>query len=106
MLCKLVKKLMNDWRRFFTEEIRVLLATKKYVCPPATQDLKLNTKNRDALLRQSTFNMVHSMLMSQETIGKTSLSIGIQQRLLLKNLYVLTAPPSISPPEWMSVCQA
>ena len=43
---------MDDWRRFLTEEIKVVVGdVKKYVCPPATQDLKLNTKNRDASIK-------------------------------------------------------
>ena len=43
---------MDNWRSFLTEEIKVVVgAVKDYVCPPATQDLKLNTKNRDASIK-------------------------------------------------------
>ena len=35
-----MKKIIVKWRKFIDN-------AKKYVCPPATQDLKLNTKNRD-----------------------------------------------------------
>ena len=47
-----MKKLMENWRRFLSEEIKVVIdAAKEYICPPATQDLKLNTKNRDASIK-------------------------------------------------------
>ena len=47
-----MKRLMENWRRFLSEEIKVVVgAVKDYVCPPATQDLKLNTKNRDASIK-------------------------------------------------------
>jgi len=39
-----MKKLFETWNRFITE-------AKKYICPPATQDLELNTKNRDASIK-------------------------------------------------------
>ncbi len=46
-----MKKLMTEWRSFLQEEVKVVIrAAKDYVCPPATQDLKLNTKNRDAAI--------------------------------------------------------
>ena len=46
-----MKKLMTEWRNFLQEEMKVVIgAVKDYVCPPATQDLKLNTKNRDAAI--------------------------------------------------------
>ena len=46
-----MKKLMKEWRNFLQEEIKVVVAAvSDYICPPATQDLKLNTKNRDAAI--------------------------------------------------------
>jgi hypothetical protein len=39
-----MKNLFENWRRFVNE-------VKKLVCPPATQDLELNTKNRDAAVQ-------------------------------------------------------
>ena len=32
--------------------IKIMKKVKDYICPPATQDLKLNTKNRDATIKQ------------------------------------------------------
>jgi hypothetical protein len=47
-----MKKLMTEWRKFLQEELKVVVgAVKDYVCPPATQDLELNTKNRDASIK-------------------------------------------------------
>ena len=47
-----MKRLMENWRRFISEEIKVAIdAVKDYICPPATQDLELNTKNRDAAIK-------------------------------------------------------
>jgi hypothetical protein len=46
-----MKRLMTEWRNFLQEEMKVVINTAKdFVCPPATQDLKLNTKNRDAAI--------------------------------------------------------
>lgn len=39
-----MKKLFENWNHFITE-------IKEYICPPATQDLELNTKNRDASIK-------------------------------------------------------
>ena len=47
-----MKKLMTEWRQFLQEEMKIVVgAAKDYVCPPATQDLELNTKNRDAAIK-------------------------------------------------------
>jgi hypothetical protein len=47
-----MKKLMMEWRKFLHEEMKIVVdAVKEYICPPATQDLKLNTKNRDASIK-------------------------------------------------------
>jgi hypothetical protein len=47
-----MKKLMTEWRNFLQEEMKVVIgAVKDYICPPATQDLELNTKNRDAAIK-------------------------------------------------------
>ena len=47
-----MKKLMTEWRKFLQEEMKVVIkAAKDFVCPPATQDLELNTKNRDASIK-------------------------------------------------------
>jgi len=49
---KNMKKLMTEWRNFLQEEMKVVVgAVKDYICPPATQDLELNTKNRDAAIK-------------------------------------------------------
>ena len=43
---------MVEWRKFLQEQMTVsIMAPKDYPCPPATQDLKLNTKNRDASIK-------------------------------------------------------
>ena len=39
-----MKLLLETWKKFLTE-------AKKYLCPPATQDLELNTKNRDSAIK-------------------------------------------------------
>ena len=39
-----MKKLFENWKRYIQE-------AAKLVCPPATQDLELNTKNRDAAIQ-------------------------------------------------------
>jgi len=47
-----MKKLMENWKKFLKEEIKVTIGKAlDYVCPPATQDLELNTKNRDAAIK-------------------------------------------------------
>ena len=38
-----MKVLIENWKRFITE-------AKNLICPPATQDLELNTKNRDSAI--------------------------------------------------------
>lgn len=45
-------ELMTEWRRFLQREMNIMLkVAKDYICPPATQDLELNTKNRDAAIK-------------------------------------------------------
>lgn len=39
-----MKLILENWKRYITE-------VKKYSCPPATQDLELNTKNRDSAIK-------------------------------------------------------
>ena len=39
-----MKLLIENWRKFVTE-------AKNLICPPATQDLELNTKNRDSAIQ-------------------------------------------------------
>ena len=39
-----MKKLLNEWKRFLKE-------ARDYICPPATQDLELNTKNRNSAIQ-------------------------------------------------------
>lgn len=39
-----MKKLLNEWKKFLKEAM-------DYVCPPATQDLELNTKSRNAAIQ-------------------------------------------------------
>ena len=39
-----MKLLIENWRKFIKE-------AKELVCPPATQDLELNTKNRDSAIQ-------------------------------------------------------
>ena len=39
-----MKLLFENWKKFLAE-------AKKYICPPATQDLELNTKNRNAAIQ-------------------------------------------------------
>ena len=46
-----MKLLMENWRKFVNEDIKVIIKkTKQLICPPATQDLELNTKNRDSAI--------------------------------------------------------
>ena len=38
-----MKLLMEQWRKFVTETVKVELGTSnEYTCPPATQDIELN----------------------------------------------------------------
>ena len=39
-----MKLLLENWKKFLAE-------AKKNICPPATQDLELNTKNRNAAIQ-------------------------------------------------------
>ena len=39
-----MKLILENWKKFLAE-------AKKYICPPATQDLELNTKNRDSAIK-------------------------------------------------------
>ena len=39
-----MKTILESWKRFLVE-------AKKLLCPPATQDLELNTKNRNAEIK-------------------------------------------------------
>tara|TARA_Y100001938_G_scaffold150021_1_gene239251 strand:- start:9242 stop:9766 length:525 start_codon:yes stop_codon:yes gene_type:complete len=46
-----MKLLMEQWRKFVKESVKVSLEkVGKYICPPATQDLELNTKNRNSAI--------------------------------------------------------
>tara|TARA_Y100001937_G_scaffold30519_1_gene43858 strand:+ start:5403 stop:5882 length:480 start_codon:yes stop_codon:yes gene_type:complete len=46
-----MKLLLENWRKYLNEDIKILIKkTKGLICPPATQDLKLNTKNRDSAI--------------------------------------------------------
>ena len=38
-----MKLVLENWRKFIVE-------AKGLICPPATQDLELNTKNRDSAI--------------------------------------------------------
>ena len=45
-------ELMTEWRKFLQKEMKIMVSSlADYVCPPATQDLELNTKNRDAAIK-------------------------------------------------------
>ena len=39
-----MKLVLENWRKFIVE-------AKGLICPPATQDLELNTKNRDSAIQ-------------------------------------------------------
>ena len=54
-----MKLILENFRKFISE-------AKKMVCPPATQDLELNTKNRDELSDKE-FDLVYEkkLLLSQ-----------------------------------------
>ena len=94
-----MKKLMNDWRRFLTEEIKVVVGNvKKYVCPPATQDLKLNTKNRDASIKAEHIQYGPLNVDEPGDYWKDIAKYWNTTEAAAKNLYVLTAPAfDISP---------
>ncbi len=43
-----MKLLMENWRKYVNEAIKITIdAVTDLVCPPATQDLELNTRNRN-----------------------------------------------------------
>ena len=47
-----MKLLIENWRKYLAEEIKVVIkSAKDYVCPEPTQDLELNTKNRNAAIK-------------------------------------------------------
>ena len=47
-----MKNLFENWRKYVNEEIKVVVGkVKDLVCPEATQDLELNTKNRDTAVK-------------------------------------------------------
>jgi hypothetical protein len=47
-----MKLLMEQWRKFLIEEIDIEVEkSDQYMCPPPTQDIKLNTENRDAAIK-------------------------------------------------------
>ena len=48
----------------------ILKEATNMICPPATQDLKLNTINRDAAIQAKPSSMDHLMLKNPVTIGK------------------------------------
>ena len=46
-----IEEVLKSWRKYLDEAIKTTIdKTKNLLCPPATQDLKLNTKNRDAAI--------------------------------------------------------
>ena len=48
-----MKLLLENWKKFLNEGIDVVVKkATDLVCPPATQDLELNTKNRDAAIHE------------------------------------------------------
>ena len=47
-----MKKIFENWKRFINEDIKVgINKAMDLICPPATQDLELNTKNRNAAIK-------------------------------------------------------
>ena len=54
-----MKLLIESWRRYINEAIDL-------ICPPATQDLKLNTKNRDSAIHARSPGANHDRSTSQQ----------------------------------------
>ena len=47
-----MKLLIENWRRYLSEEVKLTISKiTDLVCPEATQDLELNTKNRDSAIK-------------------------------------------------------
>tara|TARA_Y100001973_G_C5191982_1_gene331574 strand:+ start:145 stop:603 length:459 start_codon:yes stop_codon:yes gene_type:complete len=47
-----MKLLLENWRQYLKEDIKVIIGKAiDSLCPPATQDLELNTKNRDSAIK-------------------------------------------------------
>ena len=47
-----MKLLFENWRKYIKEDVKLIIGKAvDIVCPPATQDLKLNTKNRDSAIQ-------------------------------------------------------
>ena len=43
-----MKNLMENWRKYVNEAVKITISkAKNLICPPATQDLELNTRNRN-----------------------------------------------------------
>ena len=48
-----MKELLKNWRKLLKESTAITIeADKKLPCPPATQDLELNTKNRNLAIKE------------------------------------------------------
>ena len=47
-----MKLLIENWRQYLSEEVKLTISKiTDLVCPEATQDLELNTKNRDSAIK-------------------------------------------------------
>ena len=47
----IMKILMENWRKYVNETIKITIGkAKDLICPPATQDLELNTRNRNSAI--------------------------------------------------------
>jgi hypothetical protein len=47
-----MKLIIENWRKYLNENITIAIdKVKNLVCPPATQDLELNTENRDKAVK-------------------------------------------------------
>ena len=77
--------------------------TEEMKCPPATQDLKINTKNRDATIKN--FNYAIRMLTNQAITGKISQSTGRQLKRQQRSHSVETVLRLIFHHGWKIVCE-
>tara|TARA_Y100000593_G_scaffold32360_3_gene63766 strand:+ start:5232 stop:6101 length:870 start_codon:yes stop_codon:yes gene_type:complete len=68
-----MKDLLENWRKLLNESTTITIeANKKLPCPPATQDLELNTKNRNLAIKEEHIQYGPLNLTDQEYWNKAA----------------------------------
>jgi hypothetical protein len=85
-----MKLLIENWKKFLSEDIKIAIKkAKDLVCPPATQDLELNTKNRDSAIQAEHIQYGPMNLEDEEYWVRAAEHWNTNPKLL-KNLVVVT----------------